>query len=329
MVEPGILERSTSKGCNILSSPQDFFPALLRRAQNPDGGWGYRPGLQSSAEPTAWSILALTSQGSASGEAVDTGSEWLRQKQTAVGAWPTADGAHPGCWVTALACLALLNSTTPSDNTVQKGLQWLCDTWPAEGKMLWRIAHRWSQKDKDIVRQNHSLSGWSWTPGTASWVEPTAFALILLKNVPEKLYPPAASKRMELAERMLYDRVCPGGGWNAGNPSVYGVPGIPRIGPTVWALLALSDHKNHSANLESLNWLKQSYERIQGPGSAALAHLCLKVYGISNASIERRLSDSYNRSRFLQSTLVTAWASQATAPLPNWLAFSLRERGQA
>ena len=40
---------------------------------------------------------------------------------------------------------------------------------------------------------------------------------------------------------MLYDRMCPGGGWNCGNPMVYGVPGEALIVPTVWALLALRD----------------------------------------------------------------------------------------
>ena len=29
---------------------------------------------------------------------------------------------------------------------------------------------------------------------------------------------------------MLYDRMCPGGGWNCGNPKVYGVAGEPLVG---------------------------------------------------------------------------------------------------
>lgn len=327
MLGATVPERPASKDCKILSLPQGFFPDFLRRAQNPDGGWGYHPGAPGSVEPTAWSILALNSQQSASGESLAAGSNWLRNAQTADGAWPTADGKHLGCWVTAIACLALLKTASPSDPTLQKGLQWLCETRPAEGKMMWRLQHTWSRQN--IVRQNHSLSGWSWTPGTASWVEPTAFVLLLLKNVPEEFHPSAAPKRLELAERMLYDRVCPGGGWNAGNPLVYGVPGVPRVGPTVWALLALSDHRKQSANLESLKWLERCYEGIQGPGSATLANLCLRVYGVSTPPIDPRLADLYRNNEFLHNTLVMAWASLATVALPDWLAFSSRTRGDA
>ena len=32
---------------------------MLRRVQNPDGGWGYFPGKQSWLEPTVWAALAL------------------------------------------------------------------------------------------------------------------------------------------------------------------------------------------------------------------------------------------------------------------------------
>lgn len=329
MLGATILERPASKNSNILSLTEDFFPDFLCRAQNSDGGWGYCPGLPSTTEPTAWSILALASQQSANGQLLAAGCNWLRKAQTAEGAWPTTDGERPGCWVTALTCLALLKVTSPSGRTVQKGLQWLCETWPAEGKMMWRLQHRWSRKDKDIVRQDASLAGWSWTTGTASWVEPTAFALLLLKNVPPEFHPSTAQKRMQLGERMLYDRVCPGGGWNAGNPLVYGVPGLPRIGPTVWAMLALSDHKNRAANVESLKWLEQNYHGIQGPGSAALAHLCLRVYGISTPPIAPRLSHFYRKNQFLHNILVIAWASLAIIPQPEWLAFSSLAGGKA
>jgi len=152
---------------------------------------------------------------------------------------------------------------------LQRGLNWLLDDWPAEGSLGWRLRRAlaaWASGGATSpVRQDHSLRGWSWTPGTASWVEPTAQMLITLRElfpgtrdrgwgtVDARQAPWAeergarrwrslarrAARRQRLAELMLYDRMCPGGGWNSGNPLVYGVAGVPRIGPTAWALVAL------------------------------------------------------------------------------------------
>src|SRR5215472_15933011 len=94
----------------IHTPDRDFFPELLRRAQNPDGGWGYRRGLQSTAEATAWSILALYAHEGQSDEGISGACDCLRHTQTAEGAWPTSSGKEPGCWVTALACLALASA---------------------------------------------------------------------------------------------------------------------------------------------------------------------------------------------------------------------------
>ena len=313
------VENPTTNESEILPLPQHFFPDLLRRIQNADGGWGYHPGSQSSTEPTACSTLALQAYEEPSGKALSSALGWLQRTQMPEGAWPTGSGRDPGCWVTALACLALLRSSTTSESAVTQGIKWLCNTWPAEGNLLWRLRQRWQPKAAEIVRQNHSLRGWGWTPETASWVEPTAYAIILLQNVPEDLRSPQAVERMELGEKMLYDRACPGGGWNAGNPLVYGVPGVPRIGPTAWALLALREHPDHAAAAEGIKWLEQSYQDIQSPGSLALAHLCLKVYGRTAQSAESGLRNFYSTNQFLQNVPVIAWASLAVSGVPGWL----------
>ncbi len=139
---------------------------------------------------------------------------------------------------------------------------------------------------RNLVRQNAALRGWSWTPGTSSWVEPTACALILLHELHgSKPFPPDAEKRRALAEAMLYDRMCPGGGWNSGNAEVYGVAGQPLVGPTVWALLALQKYRERAENQEALRWLLATQEQIEGPGSLALAHICFRVYGCNAPSI--------------------------------------------
>lgn len=313
------LEGPSTKERDILSFPQAFSPGFLCRAQNADGGWGYRPGLHSSTEPTAWSILALRTHEAAAGKVLSSASDWLQRAQLKEGAWPTDAAEYPGCWTTALACLALLKPGIPLDDSVSRGLQWLCETRPAEGNSLWRLRQRWLGKSETVVSQNHSLFGWSWTPNTASWVEPTAYALILLQNLPRESYPPRAAERLQRGEKMLYDRVCPGGGWNAGNPLVYGVPGVPRIGPTVWALLALRRYKDRAANMESLDWLERNYNSVHSPSSLALAQLCLKVYGRPIATIEPELHKLYHHNQFLQNIPVMGWALMALDGIPDWL----------
>ncbi|HXH50508.1 MAG TPA: hypothetical protein VNM47_14285 [Terriglobia bacterium] len=297
----------------------NIFADLILHSQNSDGGWGYRQGLHSTVEPTAWSILALLAIEGPSGTAISSACEWLHRMQTDKGAWPTSSGKDEGCWVTALACLALANSPRPSNDAIIRGTEWLCDTWPAEGDLLWRLRHRRQQKSETVVHQDHSLRGWGWTPDTASWVEPTAYVMILLQSLAPEIRPPQAARRLQLGEKMLYDRACPGGGWNAGNPLVYGVAGAPRIGPTAWALLALRHNPTHSTVSEGLQWLEQNYQSPRSPASLALTQLCLKVYGRATRSIETELDGFYRNNQFLQSIPVVAWASLALTDLPCWL----------
>ncbi len=321
-------ENLPTEGRRVLSFSEDFLVNLLRQAQNSDGGWGYRPGLPSSVEPTAWSILALRVDEPGSDKALSAASTYLYRTQLAQGAWPTNTGKDPGCWTTALACLAVLKLKIPSDDAIARGLKWLCATWPAEGGLIWRIRQTWVRNSQNVARQDCSLRGWSWTPNTASWVEPTAYVLILLQNAPEQFCPPEARERIQMAERMLYDRVCPGGGWNAGNPLVYGAPGVPRIGPTVWGLLALRHHKDHSINRQSVAWLESNYSNIGSPGSLALAQLCLRVYGSRTSPIEAELGGFYQRNQFLQSVPVVAWALLALNGIPGWLGSPLQDKGK-
>ena len=303
---------------DIHTPAQEFPPDLLKRAQNADGGWGYRPGLPSTTEPTAWSVLALQTSEAPSSKTITSATDWLLQAQMADGAWPNGSGKEPGCWVSALAGLALLDLKGASQDAVIRTAKWLCETWPAEGNLLWRLRQR-QQKSDSVVHQDHSLRGWGWTPNTAGWVEPTAYVLILLQNIPGKNRPSQAVKRIHLGEKMLFDRACPGGGWNAGNPLVYGVPGVPRISPTVWALLALRNYKDHPAVQEGQEWLHQRYHDLRSPASLALAHFCLKVYGRPANPIESQLGDLYSNNQFLQSIPAIAWAALALNGLPHWL----------
>lgn len=225
--------------------------SFLQSTQNSDGGWGFRPECESRVEPTAWVLLALQEADSAR-EWQQSGVAFLRKAQLADGSWPASNGQMVGHWATSLASWALF-SNVDSHEAATAGLRWICNDWPRSTSMFQRVIRRLSRTEK-VSAQNDSLAGWGWTTGTASWVEPTAFALLCLQRAPKKLLPGGdekqIQKRVQRGKALLCDRMCRGGGWNCGNPMVYGVPGDPSIPQTVWALLALRGEKINMSRAE-------------------------------------------------------------------------------
>jgi hypothetical protein len=118
---------------------------------------------------------------------------------------------------------------------------------------------------------------------------------------------------------MLYDRMCPGGGWNCGNPRVYGVPGEPLVVPTVWALIALRHDPARQENIESMDWLERNIANIHSGGSLALARICLDTYGRRWPVSAPTLRDLYEQNEFLGNVQVAAWSSLAMSGPSQWL----------
>lgn len=287
---------------------------FLRAAQNSDGGWGFHPGAESRAESTCWALFALMESAKRSPEdraIFERGRAFLKASQLADGSWPAAPAEKTGSWVTSLCCWTLLAA---SDNSavVQSGLRWVCDDWPRDSSPWRRLLARFSSQ-RSLVRMNYAYRGWSWTQGTSSWVEPTSFALLALESASAEKLAGHAHRRRELGTSLLYDRMCPGGGWNAGNPMVYGVPGEPRVVPTVWGLLALRGEPTRRENINSIDWLERTVPEIRSPGSLALARICLAAYGRNWPSDAISLSDLVNKNDFLNSVPVAAWISMATS----------------
>jgi len=81
-------------------------------------------------------------------------------------------------------------------------------------------------------------------------------------------------KRLRLGVEMLRDRVCPGGGWNAGNAVVYGVPLRPHVDATAIALAALRFHHDLPIVRDSLTWI---LNRIDCPSAYSLAWVILSA----------------------------------------------------
>ena len=293
------------------------LPFLLQ-AQNADGGWGFHPKSESRAEATCWALQALGESSSKVTEAAAArGLQYLRTAQLGDGSWPATTDGTSGCWVTALCCWTMLAAHDFS-NSVAAGLRWTCNDWPQDSTPWRRFLGKFSRQEH-VQPINNAYRGWGWTPGTSSWVEPTSFALIALERAPTDMVPRDARRRRELAEAMLYDRMCPDGGWNCGNPRVYGVPGEPLVVPTVWALVALRRHPTRRENVMSLDWLERQLANIQSAGSFALAKICLETCGRKLPSNAPVLADLYERNGFLENVQVAAWTLLAWSARSRWL----------
>ena len=215
------------------------------------GGWASGNGRRAGIETTCYALMALHGrQAPAQDHAIDV----LLKTQNPDGSWPAFEGDDPeGCWTTALATIALRFIGSPSA-LLEKSLRWLLNNKGREGHWFWK----WKFRTVDrAVQFNPDKYGWSWFPGTVSWVIPTAFSLIALKQSFPCCRTEPVVNRVQLGTEMLRDRACPQGGWNAGNGIVFGSALTPHIDTTAIALLALTEGKDAAA-VQGLNWLRQA-----------------------------------------------------------------------
>jgi hypothetical protein len=243
----------------------------LRRRELPGGGWSFFGSLQMSLEATCLATFSvLAERPLASPQVVRP----LLRAQLANGSWPSFIGDRESSWTTALAICAL-NSANDSSGARERGQFWLLTAKGREGSWFWR----WKFKLADrAVRFDPDLYGWPWLPGSASWVIPTAFSVIAIKQFTACNRTEATERRIRLGVDMLLDRVCVGGGWNSGNSVVYAAALPAHIEATAIALLALQDEKRTPAIQASLRWLKEKSSGIESVESLAWCILSLFVY---------------------------------------------------
>lgn len=293
------------------------LPFLLN-AQNEDGGWGFHAGSASRAEPTAWALVALTQYAGspARDEAASRASHFLELAQLPDGSWPSSPDQREGSWATSLACFALLHRKE-SRGEVARGMGWLSNELPREAHWFPRLLRRLAARRLGSL--NESYYGWCWTVGTASWVEPTSYAILFLHASPPEMLSAAAKRRVQLGEAMLRDRMCPGGGWDCGNPVVYGVPGVPQVSSTAWGLLALREHSEWLEVQKSLSWLQNQSQAIQSPGSLALTLMAMNANGRPDEGLAHSLQTLYETKEILWNVPEAAWAALALSQDQNWL----------
>jgi hypothetical protein len=263
---------------------------ILVEKQLSSGGW---PALASSSqtavEPTAYSMLAL---GLAHQNEYERARRCLLQCQNPNGSWPAFVGDdEEGSWATALALIALRNNFEDVPVRVN-GFTWLLRCAGKESGWFWRWKFRIADRH---VRFDPNKFGWPWQPDTNSWVVPTAFAILALYQLPCACGPENSELRIRRGTEMLLDRVCSSGGWNAGNGVVYGVALAPHPDDTAVALLALKNHADESAVIESLAWLESNAATISAPWSLAWAVLALAAHSRDVDPLLRSLADLVGR----------------------------------
>jgi hypothetical protein len=294
---------------------------FLQKTQNSDGGWGAMPTRQSNIEATALALLALTSCPEAKATHIERGQQWLIDLQNSDGSWPVHRNPSHGSWTTALATLTLASFDGQHARAI-KGARWLL---AHRGRSLgWQasLAYR-VVPEKMAVQLDPDLIGWSWTADGFSWVEPTAYALIALKRLNTDL-DGAADAHIREAERLLYDRMCSGGGWNHGNSNAYGVAIPPYPETTALALIALQDREAEAPNRASLRRLAAMLAEVESGLSLGWAILCFSLRGQDVTVWQQRLARCYTRSGFLGETRVVALALLALSERINPFRLAVR-----
>lgn len=236
---------------------------------------------QESVEVACLSILAFRRQRTTECDRVVRA---FLHRQNLDGSWPAFAGdEREGCWVTALAALALMATGVEAERA-GAAIRWLVDAKGRESNWIWQ----WKLQAVDNqVRIDPAKYGWSWVPGTISWVIPTAFSILALQHA-RKLglhSTPELAQRVETGVGMLLDRMCPGGGWNAGNGIAFGVPCAAHLDATAIALLALTGHQRDAGVQKSLRWLVDRLPGCPSPYSLAWGILALTAYRANSPEV--------------------------------------------
>lgn len=254
--------------------------------QSREGGWPFATGCgQRALEPTCLALLSLRSDES---PARDLAIRFLLDTQNPNGSWSAFVGDDAeGCGLTGLA-LYTLQRCGIMGPAAERATRWLLNLRGWESHWLWKWKFRTTDRH---VRFDPDKFGWPWTPETVSWVVPTSYSLLALKERVATSETELLRFRTRRGVEMLFDRICPHGGWNAGNGVVYGEAMAPHLDATALALLALRSEPANALVSASLDWLQQRAQTCLAPWSLAWSVLALDSYGRPTEQFLARLVD--------------------------------------
>jgi hypothetical protein len=259
----------------------------LRALERPEGNWGYKKGAAPSVEPSALSCLGLLASGNegpAGSElaAARSTAEWIAAFQRADGSVPVSPEIQSPAWTTPLALLfwcGLAGFEAPR----RRARNWLLRL---EGRTLPR-----NDPGAKLFGHDATAVGWPWVEGTHSWLEPTAMAILALCREGLSHHP-----RVEAGSHLILNRSLKHGGWNYGNPAVFGRELRPQPGPSGVALLALAARKDDSPEtLRGIDYLRQALTEVRSGASLGWGVLALRAWDACPKDAESWLCESYRK----------------------------------
>lgn len=238
----------------------DASLGLLRDSQNGDGGWAYFAGGESTIEPTATAVAALHAF-DVHPDARKRGLDFIAAMQVRGGALkPQPSQADPTS-LSAMAGLVHLRCGGGSALATQ-----IADTLVA-------FPARTLARDPSFANDS-TLRGLPWTANTYSWVEPTAYGVMLFDALGRIEAPRTIESRT-----LLLDRAVPTGGWNYGNPAVFNTTLEADPLTTSFVILALLDDPARKPVTDAATFLKSQVDRLPSPLTLAWSALALRALG--------------------------------------------------
>jgi hypothetical protein len=275
--------------------PISQMRAALVASRNADGGWPYYKGKASRLEPTVFALLALGEEGP------PILRKWPRRNGLFVDAAGEVNLAFNG-----QAAMLFGGSHEPIGDDLKTAL----------------VATRGERIPPSTVnRQDNSIQAWSWTEGTFSWVEATAWCLIGLKRLARGNADAALRARLDDGRRLLADRVCRDGGWNDGNSNMLGTELPAYVPTTAVALMSLGSGSGDPLVPPNLEYLQRQRTAENGAMALALTRICLGVFGLAAPDVDGALSAEWRRCAFLSNVHVTALALYALTQPAGFEAF--------
>ena len=248
------------------------FVSRLLSFSRPDGGFPYYRGGSSSAEPTILAGLALFAAGIPAGRAERLLS-WAGALQNADGSLGVNAGCRgQGLWLTAQA--AVLFHHYGLKENLAKALDFLVGLKSV------------TASNNPRIKQDNTLAGWPWVPGTFGWVEPIAWVLVVLQLSGLGDHPRALEGR-----KLVLDRRIPSGGWNYGNPALDDRELLPFWDTTGLALTSLCGRADIGPLRPSIDMLEKRQGEIESLCGIAWTVIALQSYGRETAGLRIRLRD--------------------------------------
>jgi hypothetical protein len=217
-------------------------------------------------DSTAWAAIAL-SMAQRNGEHSSRACRYLTSIQQRDGRVPLEPDTPEAYWPTSLAIWAW-KINDGFENERQNAVSFLLDLTGEHSKK--------NKKQARTIGHDTTLKGWPWIEGTHSWIEPTALAIIALKICGKENH-----ERVSEAKKMIIDRQLPTGGWNYGNPSVFGQTLLAMPDSTGHALAALAGLVEKAAVLRSIDYLLDAIRYLKTPQA-----YCWSLFGLSAWSVE-------------------------------------------